>query len=208
MLPKKTKQKSLWCQFEETDIEFLCDFLTCDLMPCVSLWYFPSCDLMCALRLPCCVPPVVWHLLSCATVRCARRPHPEEHRLDLAALLAGLLVHAGEQDVLGGHAGVGHALPIAQHPDEHVWDAVLGLEGPPEGSHGHQDTNQTQTRIGSSHRLCEVIAPVITVRLDCPRPNSTAALDERWMTKWFYWFTGNVASVYNALCWAELLLWI
>ena len=56
-------------------------------------------------------------------------PYPEEGRFDFAAVLPGLLVHDGVEDVLGRDAGVRHAPVVAHHPDEHIWDAVLRLGG-------------------------------------------------------------------------------
>lgn len=55
--------------------------------------------------------------------------HLEEHSLDFAAVFAHLFIHHGVQDVFGGDSGVGDALVVAHHPDKHVWDAVLRLQG-------------------------------------------------------------------------------
>ena len=62
-----------------------------------------------------------------------REPYPEEGRFDFSAVLPGLLVHDGVEDVLGGDAGVRHALVVAHHPDEDVWDTVLRLRGKTSG---------------------------------------------------------------------------
>lgn len=53
----------------------------------------------------------------------------EEDSLDFAAVFPHFLIHHRVEDVFGGDAGVGDALVIAHHPDEHIWDAVLRLEG-------------------------------------------------------------------------------
>ena len=62
-----------------------------------------------------------------------REPYPEEGRFDFSAVLPGLLVHDGVEDVLGGDAGVRHPLVVAHHPDEDVWDTVLRLRGKTSG---------------------------------------------------------------------------
>lgn len=60
------------------------------------------------------------------------RTYFEEVSLDLPAVFAHLLPGGGVEQVPGGHAGVGHSLVAAQHPDEDVRDSVLRLcgEGP------------------------------------------------------------------------------
>ena len=48
---------------------------------------------------------------------------------DLPAVLTHLVPDGGVQQVLGGDAGIGHPLVVAQHPDEDVRDGVLWLSG-------------------------------------------------------------------------------
>ena len=43
-------------------------------------------------------------------------------------LPTGLLAVPGEQHLVGGDSAVGHPLLPSQHPDEHVWHAVLRLQ--------------------------------------------------------------------------------
>lgn len=60
----------------------------------------------------------------------------EEDSLDFAAVFPHFFIHHGVEDVFGGDPGVGDALVITHHPDEHIWDAVLRLEGKdPAGVH-------------------------------------------------------------------------
>lgn len=42
-------------------------------------------------------------------------------------LPTGLLAEGGVEDLVGWDPGVGHPLLSSQHPDDHVWHAVLGL---------------------------------------------------------------------------------
>lgn len=56
--------------------------------------------------------------------------HLEEDSLELPAVLAAAGGDVfGEEDLVGRHAGVGDALVALQHPDHHVGQAVLRLQG-------------------------------------------------------------------------------
>ena len=42
-------------------------------------------------------------------------------------LPTGLLAVGGVKDLIGWYTGIGHPLFSSQHPDDHVWQAILGL---------------------------------------------------------------------------------
>lgn len=54
--------------------------------------------------------------------------HLQEDGLQLATVpTAATGATLGVEHLAGRHAGVGNALLTPQHPDHHVWEAVLGL---------------------------------------------------------------------------------
>ncbi len=55
--------------------------------------------------------------------------HIQEDRLHLPAHLPPGLGNAGVHEEVGGNPLAGLALVPRQHPDDHVWDAILGLDG-------------------------------------------------------------------------------
>lgn len=56
--------------------------------------------------------------------------HLEEDSLELPAVLPAAAGDVfGEEDLVGRHTGVGDALVALQHPDHHIRQAVLWLQG-------------------------------------------------------------------------------
>lgn len=53
----------------------------------------------------------------------------EEMSLDGSTVFTHLLPDGGVEQVLGGDAGIGHSLVVAEHPEEDIGDGVLWLQG-------------------------------------------------------------------------------
>lgn len=53
--------------------------------------------------------------------------HAQEDGFHFATVLSPFFVDIRIQDVFGGNACVSDAFPVADHPDENIGNAVLGL---------------------------------------------------------------------------------
>ncbi len=55
--------------------------------------------------------------------------YPEKNCFNFPTVFSHLFVNNWVEDVFGGNAGVRYAFVVANHPYEHIRDAVLGLTG-------------------------------------------------------------------------------